>query len=68
MYKTVSFNIFEENLQEIVYGKTSSVREQKSSSENSKPRLTVQITSQMIVPPLNSPNFTAQKGKKHEEK
>jgi len=68
MFKTVSFNIFEEQLQEIVYGKNSNVRDSEASPANSKPRLTVQITSQVIVQPLNSQNFTAQLKTNQEKK
>jgi hypothetical protein len=53
MYKTVNFNIFEENLEEIVYGKNSASRNEKNNPAEKTTAKLVRKISEIIIKPLN---------------
>ena len=49
MYKTVNFNIFEENLEEIVYRKESALPEKEEKSTVKK----TEIKTEIVIKPIN---------------
>lgn len=54
MYKTVSFNIFEEHLEEIVYGKESVARRREYLSEDESGENLTRKPTEIIIKPLNA--------------
>lgn len=62
-FETVNFNIFEENLQKIVYGEKSACeREQKYKAEK-KATITIHKTAEITIKPLNKDGFQRNTGK-----
>lgn len=57
MFKSVSFNIFEENLEEIVYRDDFGIREEKNTQPNKIVEKTIQKTTELIIKPLNERHF-----------
>ena len=53
MYKTVNFNIFEENLEEIVYGKNSASKTENDNPAEKTTAKLVRKISEIIIKPLN---------------
>lgn len=57
MFKSVSFNIFEENLEDIVYRDDHGVREERNDQPDKVVEKTIQKTTEIIIKPLNDPYF-----------
>ena len=53
MYKTVSFNIFEENLEDIVYRKDSAIRADDKIPANKTVEIISKQSREIIIKPLN---------------
>lgn len=56
-FKTVNFNIFEENLQNIVYGEKRACEIERAYRAEKRNEKTVQKTTEIIVKPLNKEDF-----------
>lgn len=52
MFKTVSFNIFEENLQDIVYGENFAGRAEKDAPAKRDRGMTIQKITEIVIKPL----------------
>jgi hypothetical protein len=53
MFKTVDFNIFRENLQQIVYGEQRAAQAEKdNSSENRREKTTQKLTETIVIKPI----------------
>ena len=57
MFKSVKFNIFEENLQNIVYGEKRAREKEKIYRTEKNGGKTIQKTGEIIIKPLNKENF-----------
>lgn len=57
MFKSVSFNIFEENLEEIVYRNNFAEQEEKNIQPDKVIEKTIQKTTELIIKPLNERHF-----------
>jgi hypothetical protein len=53
MYKTVSFNIFEENLEELVYGRASACETEKNDPAEKNAERKKQRSTEITIRPLN---------------
>ena len=61
MYKTVNFNIFEENLEEIVYGKNSASKTENDNPAEKPTARLVRKISEIIIKPLNDKKTDSQR-------
>ena len=52
MYKSVNFNIFEENLQDIVYGENRASRTEKNNPAEKPREKTTQNLTEIIIKPI----------------
>lgn len=57
MFKTVNFNIFRENLQDIVYGKDSALRPKNKNSAKENFGKTNRNSTVIIIKPINVQKF-----------
>lgn len=57
MFKSVSFNIFEENLEGIVYREDFNVREEKHTQPDKAVEKNIQKTTEIIIKPLSERHF-----------
>ena len=57
MFKSVSFNIFDENLEDIVYRDDFDVREDKNKEPDKAVEKNIQKTTEIIIKPLNERHF-----------
>ena len=57
MFKSVSFNIFEENLEDIVYRDNSSAQAEKNSSPEKNIEKITERKTEIIIKPLNFQKF-----------
>ena len=57
MFKSVSFNIFEENLEDVVYKNDYAVKEEKNVQPDKAVEKTVQKTTEIIIKPLSERHF-----------
>lgn len=57
MFKSVSFNIFEENLEDIVYRDGASIQMEKSSSPEKNVEKMTERKTEIIIKPLNFQKF-----------
>lgn len=57
MFKSVSFNIFDENLEDIVYRDDFDVRQEKNTQPDKVVERTIQKTTEIIIKPLNEQRF-----------
>lgn len=57
MFKSVNFNIFEENLQDIVYGKERVSRTEENNRAETKTARLVKKVREIIIRPLNETRF-----------
>lgn len=64
MYKTVDFNIFQEHLEEIVYGKEAASRRSEYRTENKTVEFNVQTVGEIVVKPLNETTRNLQREEK----
>jgi hypothetical protein len=64
MYKTVDFNIFEEHLEEIVYGKEADSRRSEYRTANRTVEFTVQTVGEIVVKPLTETTRNLKKEEK----
>lgn len=53
MYKTVDFNIFEQQLEEIVYGKSSASRRNEYRAATKSAEYNITTRGEIVVKPLN---------------
>ena len=63
MFKSVSFNIFEENLQNIVYGEKSAREREKMYRAEKNVGKTIRKSTEIIIKPLNK-----ERSQRHTEK
>ena len=58
MFKTVNFNIFRENLQDIVYGKDSVLNPKNKNSAKEYVGKTSRKSTEIVIKPINGQNST----------
>lgn len=59
MFKSVSFNIFDENLEDIVYGDEFDARKENDKQPDKAVERSIQKTTEVIIKPLNDRHFDA---------
>jgi hypothetical protein len=64
IFKTVKFNIFEENLQDIVYGKERASQAEKNNQAERRTERLVQKVDEIVVRPLNEKRFDSDRERK----
>lgn len=62
-FETVNFNIFEENLQEIVYGEKSACEKERKYKAEKQGGITIQKTAEIVIKPLNKEGYERNTGK-----